>query len=232
MADLSIIIPSLNEEWLGKTLGDLLLHIEANTEIIVILDGWKPDYELPKDDRIKIICNKTTQGQRKSQNIGVKESTAKYVMKLDAHVSLSQGFDKVMLEIMETNPEIVLVPALGNLHVYDYICPLKHRTYQGKVDKCSQCDSEELTKELVWKISSKLYSDFYFDKDLIFQFGAVDNFEMLHETKAIQGSCFLVSRDNYWIWELCDELWGSWGQQGYEVYTKTIRNGGKVFSTR
>lgn len=229
---LSVIIPSLNEEWLGKTIQDVIEHSNEDTEIIAVLDGWEPDFRLPKSERLKVIRNEITKGQRAAQNIGVKESTSDFVMKCDSHISLSQGFDKVMIEIMEANPDIVLVPALGNLHVYDYICPKGHRTYQGKVDKCSQCDSKELTKELVWKVSSKLYSDFYFDKDLIFQFGDVDNFEMLHETKAIQGSCFIVSRDNYWIWELCDELWGSWGQQGYEVYTKTIRNGGKVFSTR
>ncbi len=98
--------------------------------------------------------------------------------------------------------------------------------------KCSQCDEIKLTKELVWQNNTKVYSDFHFDKDLIFQFGDPENYELLHETKGIQGSGFMVLKDNYFKWQLCDESWGSWGQQGYEVYKKTIVNGGKVLSTR
>src|SRR3990167_3319356 len=227
---LSILIPARNEEFLQKTIDDVFLHSEADTEVLVGLDGWHT--KLKKRSNLRVFRKSSPIGQRALQNFLAKQSEARYLMKLDAHVSLSQGFDKEMIEIMEANPGIVLVPALGNLHVYDWLCPLKHRTYQGKVDKCSQCDSTKLIKDLVWKISSKLYSDFYFDKDLIFQFGDVDNFEMLHETQGIQGSCFLVSRDNYWGWNLCDESFGSWGMQSAEVYFQTIKNGGRVFATR
>jgi len=232
MKQLSILVPARNEEFLQQTIDDIFLHSELGDklEILVGLDGWHT--KLKKRPNLRVFESTNVLGQRATQNALAGISEAKYIMKLDAHVSVSQGFDKVMLEIMEANPNIVLVPALGNLHVYDWLCPLKHRTYQGKVDKCGQCDSKDLTKELVWKISSKLYSDFYFDKDLIFQFGDVDNFEMLHETKAIQGSGFLVSRENYWKWQLCDESWGSWGQMGFEIYTKTLKNGGKVMATR
>ena len=245
---LSIIIPSRCEEFLQQTIDDIFLHSELGNdmEVLVGLDGWFPKkengtYDLELKDwaaefkfspRIKLFHNLEPIGQRAMQNKLIRYSDAKYIMKLDAHVSMSQGFDKVMVEIMEANPNIVLVPALGNLHVYDWICPLKHRTYQGKKDKCEQCGDSNLKKELVWEISSKLYSDFYFDKDLIFQFGDPERFDMLGEVKGVQGSGFMVSRENYWKWNLCDESWGSWGQQGYEVYKKTIKNGGKVFCTR
>ena len=217
---LSVVIPSLNEEWLGETIKDVLKNSNEETEIIVMLDGWTPDYELPKSERLKVIQLKETQGQRRAQNLGVKESNAEFVMKLDSHVSMSKDFDKIMIKIMRENPDIVLVPALGNLHVYNWICKEGHKTYQGKVDKCSQCEETDLKKELIWKISSKLYSDFRFSKDLIFEYGDVDNYEMLHETNAIQGSCFCVSRENYFGWNLCNESWGSWGQQGYEIWKK------------
>src|SRR3990167_7823559 len=232
MKQLSILVPARNEEFLQQTIDDIFLHSELGDklEILVGLDGWHT--KLKKRPNLRVFESTNVLGQRATQNALAGISEAKYIMKLDAHVSVSQGFDKVMLEIMEANPNIVLVPALGNLHVYDWLCPLKHRTYQGKVDKCSQCDSTDLKKELVWKIESKLYSDFYFDKDLIFQFGDVDNYEMLHETMMIQGSGFVVSKSDYFKHNLCDESFGSWGQQGYEVWKKTIDNGGKVFSTR
>src|SRR3990167_3588817 len=232
MKQLSILVPARNEEFLQQTIDDIFLHSELGDklEILVGLDGWHT--KLKKRPNLRVFESTNVLGQRATQNALAGISEAKYIMKLDAHVSVSQGFDKVMLEIMEANPNIVLVPALGNLHVYDWLCPLKHRTYQGKVDKCGQCDSKDLKKELVWKIESKLYSDFYFDKDLIFQFGDVDNYEMLHETQGIQGSCFVVSRDNYWKYNLCDESWGSWGQAGIEMILKVWNNGSRVMCTR
>lgn len=229
---LSVIIPSLNEEWLGETIKDVLAHSSEETEIIVVLDGWKPDYELPKSDRLKVIALEKTIGQRKAQNLAIKASTAKFVAKLDAHVSLSDNWDEVMLKIIEANPNIVLVPAFTNLWVYNWVCPQGHKTYQGKVDKCSQCEETSLTKELVWRNNTKIYSDFRFNKDLIFEYGDVENYEMFHSVDAIQGSGFMVSRSNYWRWRLCDESWGSWGSQGYEIWKKTQDNGGRVFCTR
>src|SRR3990167_4497085 len=227
---LSILIPARNEEFLQKTIDDVFEHSETDTQVLVGLDGWHT--KIKKRPNLRIFRKSSPIGQRAMQNYLARQSNAKFLMKLDAHCSLSQGFDKAMIEIMEANPNIVLVPALGNLHVYDWLCPKSHRTYQGKVDKCSQCDSTKLVKDLVWKIESKLYSDFYFDKDLIFQFGDVDNFEMLHETKAIQGSGFLVSRKNYFDWNLCDESWGSWGQAGIEMILKVWNNGSRVMCTR
>ena len=230
--NLTIVIPSLNEEWLGETLKDVLKNSNEETEIIVMLDGWIPDYELPKSKRLKVIQLKETQGQRRAQNLGVKESNAEFVMKLDSHVSMSKDFDKIMIGIMKENPNIVLVPSFTNLWVYNWVCPKGHRTYQGKVDKCGQCEETKLEKELVWQNNTKIYSDFKFSEDLIFEYGDLENYEMLHEVKAIQGSGIMVSKENYFKWQLCDESWGSWGQAGVEMAIKVWNNGSKIMCTR
>ena len=251
MKTLSVIIPARSEEFLQQTIDDVFKHSELGNEMEVIVgdDGsdkfsikeefaghslWNINGAKGWPDRFRWHQEKNPIGQRAMQNKLAELAKGKYLMKLDAHVSLSQGFDRVMVEIMEANPNIVLIPAIGNLHVYDWVCDKGHRTYQGaNVKKCSQCDSTELKKDLVWKINgNSLYSDFYFDKDLIFQLGDKENPKLLNEVKAIQGSGFMVSGENYWKWQLCNESWGSWGQQGYEVWKKTYDNGGKVFSTR
>ena len=41
--ELTVLIPARNEDMLDRTLQDLLENIEANTEIIVVLDGWIPN---------------------------------------------------------------------------------------------------------------------------------------------------------------------------------------------
>ena len=227
---LSVIIPARSEEFLQNTIDDVFKHLEADTEVLVGLDGW--DKELQKRPNLKIFHESSPIGQRAMQNALARQSDAKYLLKLDAHVSLSQGFDRVMLEIMEANPDIVLVPAFTNLWVYNWVCPQGHRTYQGKVDKCSQCEETKLEKEIVWKNNTKVYSDFRFNDDLIFEYGDLENYEMFHPVQAIQGSGFCVSRENYWKWNLCDESWGSWGSQGYEIWKKVQNNGSKTFVTR
>lgn len=52
--------------------------------------------------------------------------------------------------------------------------------------------------------------------------------EGLQESMSLQGSFFLCTREKYWSLGLCDEEWGSWGQQGSEVALKTWLSGGRV----
>ena len=41
--DLSILIPARNEEFLNRTVQDILENIEGNTEVIVVLDGYETE---------------------------------------------------------------------------------------------------------------------------------------------------------------------------------------------
>jgi hypothetical protein len=50
----------------------------------------------------------------------------------------------------------------------------------------------------------------------------------LTETMSLQGSFFICTREKYWELKLCDEDFGSWGQQGVEVACKTWLSGGRV----
>ncbi len=38
----------------------------------------------------------------------------------------------------------------------------------------------------------------------------------------------MMTREKYWELNICDETWGSWGQQGSEVGIKTWLSGGRV----
>lgn len=48
------------------------------------------------------------------------------------------------------------------------------------------------------------------------------------ESMSLQGSCFMCTREKYWELKLCDENFGSWGNQGIEVALKTWLSGGRV----
>ena len=66
--DLSILIPSRNEMFLQRTIEDILANIEGNTEIIVVLDGYKPEPVLKADPRITLIYHTEAIGQRAGTN--------------------------------------------------------------------------------------------------------------------------------------------------------------------
>lgn len=237
MSELSILIPARNEPFLQKTVEDILEHMEGDTEVLVGLDGYLPEWVRPIDlnpvyeSAIKYFHLKDSIGQRAMTNHLARLSTAKYLMKTDAHCSFSQGFDVEMMKDMQENR--TLIPVLLNLHVYDWVCPAGHRTYQGKVDKCSQCDNRDLRQEMVWEPKHRpILSNFAFDSNMVFQHIAEQSPEALNETMCIQGCGWMVTREKYWELDLSGEEFGSWGSQGVEVSCKTWLSGGECVCTK
>ena len=134
--DLSILIPSRNEEFLARTVQDILEHKRGNTEIIVGLDGqWAtPGLEDHKD--VTIVYYPESIGQRAMTNQLCKVSTAKYVMKLDAHCALDEGFDVKLMAGMQDNWTVA--PTMRNLHAFNWVCPSGHVRYQGPSGPCKE----------------------------------------------------------------------------------------------
>src|SRR5450830_959480 len=123
MADLSILIPSRNEMFLQKTIENILANIEADTEIIAILDGAPANPPIPQNERVNVISLPESIGQRASTNMAAKLSRAKYIMKVDAHCGFDKGFDRKMLEAFAiTGDNVTMVPIMRNLWAYDWKC--------------------------------------------------------------------------------------------------------------
>lgn len=233
--DLSVLIPARNEMFLSRTVEGVLKNIRGNTEVIVVLDGAWADPPVRSDDRLTIIYNKKALGQRAATNQACRLSKAKYVMKLDAHCIVDEGFDVKMMALMKDH--YTMVPVMYNLHAFDWVCQkCGDRQYQGpseKYKKCDKCDGERV-KEIVWKPRlNKKTTAYRFDKDLKFQYWG-DYKERqksqgdLGDSLSILGACFMLTRERYWALNICDEGHGSWGQQGTEVSLKTWLSGGEV----
>lgn len=227
---LSILIPGRNEEFLGVTIKNILENIEGNTYVIAVLDGYDtPIPELPQDPRIFYIKLEKSIGQRAATNLACRIAKTKYVMKADAHVSFSKGFDRVLMETMQD--DWTVMPLMRNLHGFDWVCPNGHKRYQGPEGLCVEC-KQPTHKEIVWvgKDNPKSWL-FRFDRDLHFQYWRDHQKDFTGdfvETMTIPGSCFMCTREKYNELNLCDEYLGSWGQQGVEVACKTWLSGGKV----
>lgn len=88
----SVIIPSRNERFLVTTVRDVLNHAGGDVEVIVILEGYW-EHKLPSDRRLRILHRGKAQGMRPGINAAVSMATGGYLMKLDAHVMVADGFD-------------------------------------------------------------------------------------------------------------------------------------------
>lgn len=234
--DLSVVIPARNEHWLKRTVEDVIEHAECETEAIVIADGGWPPVALDTHPRVQVLYVPTAIGQRAATNIGVMLSTARYVMKLDAHCSLSQGFDRVLIEAAETlGPDVTQIPAQKHLHVYDQVCPdCQHRADQaphwnGTCPKCHH--TVDVQKVVTWEARKRPTTVAWrLDETLHFQYARDlekrQTGEII-ETMTSLGACFFMERAYYWKIGGLDEGHGSWGQYGAEIALKTWLSGGR-----
>lgn len=235
MKDLSILIPARQEMFLARTIEDILANIEADTEIIVVLDGAWADPPVKEHERVTVVYLPEAVGQRAATNIACRLSKAKYVMKVDAHCAFDKGFDRKM--IAEMHDDWTMVPTMRNLWAFDWKCyHCGKRTYQGPTpEKCVDCGrTDRLKRKMLWIGKERPQSNsFCFDSEPHFQYfneyskrpeGKGD----ITETMSLQGSCFMLTRKKYWELNISDESFGSWGSQGIEVACKTWLSGGKV----
>lgn len=252
--DLSILIPARSEMFAAQTVKDILKNKRGKTEVIVGLDGEWANPGIEDHPDVRIVYVSTSRGQRGMTNMLCRLSRAKYVAKCDAHVAFDEGFDVKLMEAIGGHPDWTIVPALKNLHAFDWKCNrCGNRWYQGptpkhcmmhereghngsKVIRNPACDNmTDFTRKIVWLPNPQRPTNysFRFDKTLHFQYFREFNKRPegqgdLTETMSLQGSFFMLTREKYWELNICDEKAGSWGQQGVEVACKTWLSGGRV----
>ena len=168
MRDLSILIPSRNEMFLNNTIQDILNNIEADTEVIAVLDGQWPIEPIPDNPRVILIHFSESIGQRAATNVAARISKAKYLMKLDAHCGMDKGFDVKLMNDMQDN--WTQVPIMRNLHAFDWVCECGHIRYQGPTKPCEKC-GKDMRREIRWIAKTNPQSTaFRYDTTLHFQY--------------------------------------------------------------
>lgn len=240
MKDISILIPARSEEFLKNTVEDILAHKEADTEIIVGLDGVWSNPPLLQYPDVNVIYVPEAIGQRAMAQLCGKLSKAKYIMKVDAHCSFEQGFDRKMLEAFKVSGDnTVMVPVMKNLHVYDWKCyKCGKKVYQDVTPICP-VDGSRMRKKIIWQPRRGTHSVAYrFDSEPHFQYWSDytkrDEYKKmkeetgLTESMSLQGSFFMCTREKYYELNVDDGNLGSWGHQGLTVACKFWLSGGKV----
>jgi len=156
--DVSVIIPARCEMFLSGTIEHILGAIEADTEIIAVLDGYWPDPPIPRDSRVTVIHHSVSIGQRAAVNEAAELSQAKYIIKTDGHSMFDKGFDVKLMADCEY--DWTVLPRMYNLHVFDWVCEKDHRFYQDKADpfkKVNLCvDVAKYTLNDIYKQAGKI----------------------------------------------------------------------------
>lgn len=239
MPDLSVLIPARKEEWLARTCADVLEHSELDTEVIAVIDGEHLGERPAPHERLRLIELTDSIGQRAATNLAAREARGRYVMKLDAHCALDQGFDRKCLEALEGHLDWTLVPTQRNLHVFDWVCvACGHHTYMGpSLAQCEKCGFTEMQRrEMIWQPRGGTRTDFWrFDHELHFQYRGEwkgrrveDPDGNIADTMSLIGACWVMSRERFFELGGMDECHGSWGQMGTEVACKTWLSGGRL----
>lgn len=213
----SVIIPSRNEEFLQKTIDDLLAKAKGDIEVIVVLDGYWPQTLLKDDPRVLIFHQGTmhnSRGMRASINDGVALSKGKYIMKTDEHCMFDEGFDVKLEADCEDN--WVVIPRRYRLDpdawkiIEDGRPPIDYMfldyPYKTKGDVTDGLHGNE------WRQMYNARRDVLID-----------------DTMSWQGSCWFMPR----IWwnflgPLDDELYGSFTHESQEIGNKTWLAGGRL----
>lgn len=204
---LSVIIPARNEIYLEKTIQNILENMRGDTEILVVLDGYIPDPQIiTNSNKVKFIYYEESIGQRQAINAAAKQSTSTFIMKLDAHCALDEGFDVKLMANCEY--DWTVVPRMYNLDIATWLPKLHKRTdymYIGLRE------------------NGELRAEYYQNGHR-----QPKNDKEIDDIMCCMGPCFFMHRERFWELGGCDEAHGSWGQQGIEVACKAWLSGGKL----
>jgi glycosyltransferase involved in cell wall biosynthesis len=198
----SVIIPGRCEKYFQQTVDSALERATGDVEVIAVVDG--PGQEpmvTSSDPRVKVIVLEESVGQRAAYNLGVRESSGEYVMKIDAHALMSPGYDEALK--LYCPDKTTVLPEMRRLDVRKWQDKQRGKTHFMFFGLDLYCH---------------YWSDYRKRPEAQVEFP---------EVLTGQGSCWFCRRDwNDYI-GLLDEGVGSWGNVGIEVSLRTWLCGGR-----
>ena len=213
---ISVLIPSRNEPFLLQTVSDLLLKSRGEIEIIVVLDGYWTE---PVDDpRVHYIHRGEALGMRAAINAAAALAKGEFLMKLDAHCMVDEGFDVKLAANCERN--WVVIPRRKRLDaenwcVQDVGKPDVDYEYLSFPDNPADFGGPGLNGR-IWTERVLERQDLMIDENLSFQ-----------------GSCWFMRRDYFYELELMDDAnWGPFWAEAQEIGFKAWLSGGKVVTNK
>lgn len=213
---ISIIIPSRNEKFLQHTIKELILKAEGEIEIIAVLDGYWTDPALEYHECVKIVHRGESKGMREAINAGVAISTGEYIMKIDAHCMVDQGFDLKLVEDCED--DWVVVPRRKRLDADNWCI---QEVGKPDIDYMYLSYPDDPQDRGGVGLHGRLWDAKNRDKSL--------NKDEIVDLLSAQGSCYFLKRSYYDFLELLDhDNYGPFGSEMQEVGLKCWLSGGRL----
>ena len=203
---LSIIIPSYKDPYLAPTIQSLLDQAWGKIEVVVVLDGYKPDIYI-EDPRVKYI-HQENKGMREAINVAVANSKGDYIMRTDEHATFGIGYDLLLTSHIKDNWIV------------------KPRRYKLDVEKWEVMDEPYIDYEklVIDKSHNKFHGVEWTNRSIERKAFAID------EDMAMQGSCWVMPR-SWWektIVRLDSTGYHTHYQDSIEMLFKTWEAGGKL----
>lgn len=217
---LSIVIPSRTERFLEKTTRDVLAKAKGELELFVVLDGYElPAEEVVSDPRLTYIHLPKTDYLKKRHAINHVAEIAhgEYLMSLDAHCMMDEGFDEKLKAVHQNN--WVQIPRRNRLDPENWCL-------QPQVDKRPPIDYEYTM--FPKKFNPVGLHGFKWDeRTLKFWDKPID--EQMH----FQGSCWMMRADYFKHLGLMKiDGYSGWGQEAEEISFTTRQDGGNIITNK
>jgi glycosyltransferase involved in cell wall biosynthesis len=211
MSKVSMILPSRGEMFLSKTVEDIYAKAVGEIEVIVILEGYWPNPPLKEHPNLVLIHKGTPEGLRSAVNTGASAASGKYIMKLDAHCMLDQGFDEKMKA--DCDKDWVVIPRRYSL---------EPEAWEILNNRKSPVDAHYLSYPFkdweigmhgnVWNERARARLDVPIDDEM-----------------SSQGSCYFMETSYYHkLGGMSNEGYGTFTQEFQEIGNKCWLSGGRV----
>lgn len=224
MACVSVVIPSRNEEYLAKTVDEVFTKATGDVECIVVLDAWWPVPILPDRKKLVLIHHSEPRGMREGINAAAAIAKGKYLMKLDAHCLLGEGYDEILAK--DCQPDWLCVPSRYSLDAEKWTRgygPLEYDFLTWPFEKDDQFGHGLHGKKFRGPtgMGSMRPKDYYYlerlRKDVL-----------TDDIMSLQGSCWFIERQRFFDLGGMDTRFHNVFQEAQESYFKTFLSGGRV----
>lgn len=215
----SVVIPARNEQFLTKTIKDLLQKAVEDIEIIAVLDGYWPEAdEIVLDKRVHYINYGESKGMRNAINQGVALSTGEYILKSDAHCMFDEGFDKKLKA--DCKDDWVVVPRRLRLEPESWTLrdvnkpPMDYMLLTYPMDHDTGSFGGPSLQGREWRELNR-------DPEL--------KKKEIDDLMSFQGSAWFMKRDYFYWLELMDiDTYGDFAKEAQEIGLKAWLSGGRV----
>ena len=177
---ISVIIPTFNSErYLPACLNSIIDQVDKNIEVVVVNDGSTDssgdiaDNYAIQHNFIKVI-HQSNQGVSAARNRAIRECIGSYLVFLDSDDLLYKDFFKKILELIQSNPDILEI----NADLIDKVGEVSYEKFflfDNDIDIINSTDAAKLrlskqAKYYLWSriIKKKMISHLYFDEKISF----------------------------------------------------------------